>query len=316
MDGSLTLSNSFPGKKPTQPMLASLVGNPEHFMKSFWQHRPGVFAAQVDASKLLDLKEVERMLAGRALRYPYLELTKVGLDIPPASYYHRHNVYGEHRLTLPDVESVSSLIYQGATLLLRFVEQWHRPTDSLVRQLSSELERPVEAFYFLTPAGAQGLPDHRDEADVFVLQVGGVKQWRIFGPPTDAHWKAGAEVSAGEALLEAELRAGEVLYIPRGFAHSARVQDSRSQHLSFTVRDVTKMDLYKELLRQIGVGTRLPEFPLNDEDAERIASQIVSRAAKHIQAMTPSALLDAARHAVTPRHWEDGSLAAMLEDFS
>jgi ribosomal protein L16 Arg81 hydroxylase len=76
-------------------------------------------------------------------------------------------------------------------LLLRYVDQWHPATTELVARLSEEIDRRVEAFLFVTPADNQGLAVHRDNADVFVLQVAGSKTWYVHDGPAMTDWTPG-----------------------------------------------------------------------------------------------------------------------------
>eukprot|EP00928_Gymnodinium_smaydae_P023494 TRINITY_DN19369_c0_g2_i1.p1 TRINITY_DN19369_c0_g2~~TRINITY_DN19369_c0_g2_i1.p1 ORF type:complete len:492 (-),score=92.52 TRINITY_DN19369_c0_g2_i1:66-1328(-) len=71
-------------------------------------------------------------------------------------------------------------------------------------------------------------PLHTDRQDVLVVQCEGRKHWRVHGPPVPfpaEHQERGKsgdvlhEDDVGPHLLDATLSPGDVLYVPRGFAH-------------------------------------------------------------------------------------------------
>jgi hypothetical protein len=85
--------------------------------------------------------------------------------------------------------------------------------------------------------------------DVFVLQVAGEKHWRIHEPVlrdplrTQPWADRAAEVAAAaerDPVVDAVLRPGDALYLPRGFLHSATALGEISAHLTIGVHPVTR----------------------------------------------------------------------------
>jgi hypothetical protein len=77
---------------------------------------------------------------------------------------------------------------------------------------------------YLTPAGKyQPFPLHNDEQDVFILQISGRKNWRVFNRPSE-RFKGNKAVGAEEPDADAittTLRPGDLLYLPRRHKHEA-----------------------------------------------------------------------------------------------
>ncbi|MFB7776810.1 JmjC domain-containing protein [Streptomyces bauhiniae] len=169
-------------------------------------------------------------------------------------------------------------------------------------RLSEEIDRQVEAFFFVTPAGGQGLTLHRDDADVFVLQVAGSKTWYVHDAPTDGDWAPGdlKDSERSPRLLRTVLTPGSVLYVPRGFAHRAVGADGLSAHLSATVREISSQDLRAALDQQISDAMRLPARPLGDAGMAEASAAILSRHRAVLDAITPQDLQRATR-ALRPR---------------
>jgi hypothetical protein len=88
---------------------------------------------------------------------------------------------------------------------------------------------------YLTPPNSRGLATHYDTHDVFVLQAGGSKHWRLYGSPVKLplsfhKWTRSSEI--GDPIEEFDLEAGDLLYIPRGFLHDAATNAAVSLHLT------------------------------------------------------------------------------------
>ncbi len=95
--------------------------------------------------------------------------------------------------------------------------------------------------------------------DVFVLQIEGAKRWVIHEPvlpdplrdrPWTDHRAAVADRAAhGTPHLDTMLRPGDVLYLPRGWLHSAQAQGQVSIHLTLGVHAWTRYALAEQLTR-------------------------------------------------------------------
>ena len=141
---------------------------------------------------------------------------------------------------------------QGATIVLQGLQRSSEPVARFCRSLELELTSPVQANAYVTPPGARGLGVHYDTHDVFVLQVAGAKVWAVHEPvfedPLPSQpWHAGRG-EPGPAILEAELRAGDCLYVPRGFLHSAEAQEEMSAHLTVGVLCQTWFDVLRSVV--------------------------------------------------------------------
>ena len=149
----------------------------------------------------------------------------------------------------------------GATIVFQGLHRSCPPLTRFCRALELELSHAVQANAYVTPAGSRGLGVHYDTHDVFVLQLAGTKAWSIHQPvlvdPLPSQpWKGTAD-DAGEAVLSVELQAGDCLYVPRGFLHSARAQDDLSAHLTVGVVTTTWHDVVRDMVAGIAEE---PEF--------------------------------------------------------
>ena len=113
------------------------------------------------------------------------------------------------------------------------------PLARYCRALEAFLGHPAQANAYFTPRGSQGLPVHHDTHEVFSLQVAGEKRWLVYEPVLELPLKDQryrSELGApGEPVLDVTLRAGDTLYLPRGWLHQALTSGSDSLHITVGV---------------------------------------------------------------------------------
>ena len=127
----------------------------------------------------------------------------------------------------------------GATIVLQGLHHLWLPLARYCRRLEAFLGHPVQANAYYTPAGSQGLPVHHDTHEVISLQVAGSKRWLVYEPVLELPLKNQRYRSAlgapGEPMLDVTLRAGDTLYLPRGWLHQALTSDEDSLHITVGV---------------------------------------------------------------------------------
>jgi hypothetical protein len=137
------------------------------------------------------------------------------------------------------------------------------PLIEFADQLAADLGHPTQVNAYVTPPSHRGFGAHYDVHDVFVLQVAGEKHWRIHEPvlpdplrtqPWNDRAATVAAAAAGEPVIDAVLRPGDALYLPRGYLHAATALGEISAHLTVGVHPVTRwaaaesaLDLVREL---------------------------------------------------------------------
>ncbi|XP_051242380.1 ribosomal oxygenase 2 isoform X2 [Dicentrarchus labrax] len=107
--------------------------------------------------------------------------------------------------------------------------QFHQPQrfkDELWR-----IQEKLECFFgglvgsniYITPQESQGLPAHYDDVEVFILQLEGEKRWLLYNPtvPLATEYSVESEERIGSPTHDIILKAGDLLYFPRGTIHQA-----------------------------------------------------------------------------------------------
>jgi lysine-specific demethylase/histidyl-hydroxylase NO66 len=234
---------------------------------------------------VLALADVDRALTGAGLRRPAFRVVRDGEILPPSSYTRAARTGSSRIDDLIDTGRVLDLFAGGATVVLQGLQRWWPPTAGFCRELEVALGHPVQANAYLTPPGAAGLAPHHDTHDVFVLQVSGTKHWTVREPTVDTplprHVSDHGTAAAQPVLFEADLQAGDTLYLPRGYVHSAAAQQGVSLHLTIGVLATTAHDVLRELVDVAGdeVAFRRslpPGWPEDDAAATAAIKAIVT----------------------------------------
>ncbi|WP_067535211.1 JmjC domain-containing protein [Nocardia crassostreae] len=282
--------------------LTRCVGDPDVFRDTLRRRVPAMLRPPHPPVDVLPLATVLARLDDGLLTHPYLQVVRHEGPVP-AERFCPPRIFLDRVLTgHADAPQVRRLVgEQGCTLLLRYVDHWHRGVRDLTESIARQLDRQVEAFYFVTPPGTSGRPVHRDDADVLVVQIAGAKLWRIHAGPDDGAWEPSRVADPGPVLLEVVVRPGEVLYVPRGHAHAATaVGDAPSVHLSLTIREAGTAHLYALLDSVLTEELELPPRPLDDASLHTTAADLLARMRLRLDELTPEGLVAAARAGMRP----------------
>lgn len=251
-------------------VLGQLLGpvGPEQFADQWWGHAPLLVRGEDDPARaghgiagLFSPEAVDELLTRRGLRAPFLRMAAQGRTLADSEFTTGGGVGAGVSDQVSD-DKVRRQFASGSTIVLQGLHRTWGPIIDFSQALAADLGHPVQVNAYITPPGNQGFSAHYDIHDVFVLQVHGAKAWRVHEPvwaaplrsqPWDTHREAVAEAAAREALIDTDCRPGDVLYLPRGYIHSAATPPSRdvSIHLTVGVHVWTRMHLVDAALDRI-----------------------------------------------------------------
>lgn len=241
--GKLRMPSSYPIGLPY------LLGIPtlDDFFDKLWEREPRIVHRSIEDSlpDILTLDQFETLLASAPSgAITGLSIVEGGMARPVSCNQ--------------DTPTRLSLVYDaycmGHTLLLSGLQLWWPKIATLCREIENQViahgivpAEEVRANAYATPAGSQGFDIHYDNHCAFILQMYGSKRWTVF-PPTEPLPLARCERpllrnQLGDPILETELAAGDVLYIPRGFPHFAHTMQESSLHLTLSLRTMTWSDV-------------------------------------------------------------------------
>ena len=138
----------------------------------------------------------------------------------------------------PNVSTIRKALADDYTVVINNLEKKSIRVAEFCRNVEKNLYFNAIVNLYFTKANTQGLNYHYDTEDVFILQLEGKKEWRIYDvradlPLTDEVYQQPDCDSS--SFQEFQLCAGDVLYIPRGFVHEAHALEHDSLHLTVTV---------------------------------------------------------------------------------
>jgi ribosomal protein L16 Arg81 hydroxylase len=220
---------------------------PDEFVRDYWEKRT-LILARGDRSYYGDLfsrADVDSLIFFGGTRFPDAEVQRtdsprVMRGVPSDG----RNPTGNVPLTLQDIES---MYCEGKTVLVHAVQTRIGPVAQMCRSLEGSLNHPVNANMYFTPPGAQGFQAHFDDHDVFILQIDGSKNWKIYEAVRELPLKSEdpqiSEDQMPPCTEQVCLQPGDLLYLPRGFVHEAFTSESASLHLTIGVEVLRWADL-------------------------------------------------------------------------
>jgi hypothetical protein len=267
------------------------------FSREYWERKP-LLVHRDDPeyySDLLTLDDVDRVLTLSGVQLDNLRVVVHGRETRVSEL---HTTAGVNSL-----EALYEHYRNGSTIVLNSIDGRFEPLQRLSRALAAEVSARFQMNVYLTPAGNQGFTAHYDTHDVFVLQVHGTKRWRLAGQPyrlplaSRPYDKSQPEPEAGQEL---ELRAGDLLYLPRGTIHSAASNDTASVHITAGVHPVLWSELIVGAAKKLFAGDARfrAGLPIGFADDAAGRQAVEAKAGELMDALrggiSPQALADAA----------------------
>lgn len=158
--------------------------------------------------------------------------------------------HGDWATSVVNPDKLLLAFQQGYSLYLYFAERVFPRLGGLLSRLEADLGVKALSHLIVAPPGSQGFLPHTDPYGVFVLQLSGSKRWSSYGLrdfPLGSQGVNHHHLAAESAAETFEVCAGDLLYLPRGTAHSAATTQAHSVHLSLALLPPRGVDLMKVL---------------------------------------------------------------------
>lgn len=220
------------------------------------QHRPANYY-----DDLLTADNIDQVLTTNWLRAPALRLVRQGRELSVENYTRDLNWGGKTFTRVIDVSQVLAAYQQGVTIIIEALHRYWKPLALFCENLTKEIGLRFQANVYVSPANGQGLSTHYDTHDVMILQVYGSKLWNLFEPTIDAPNKRFSfdrkTSTVGSLISEVTLKRGDLLYIPRGFAHQALTTDDGSIHITLGIEFYEWLEVFRRAVEELEAE---PEF--------------------------------------------------------
>jgi ribosomal protein L16 Arg81 hydroxylase len=268
------------------------------FWREHWERKPLLVQRNDPGyyADLLTLDDVDRLLTLSGVQ---LDNLRVVVDGREANVSELHSVAGVNSL-----EALYEHYRNGSTITMNSIDGRFEPLQRLSRALAAEASARFQMNVYVTPAGNQGFKAHYDTHDVFVLQAHGTKRWRLAGQPYQLPLASRPyDKSQPEPVPEREfdLRAGDMLYLPRGTVHSAASNDTVSVHITVGVHPVLWSDLI------IGAAKKLFADDVRFRSGLPIGFADDTTVQQAVEAMAGE-LMDALRADISPQTLTDAAV--------
>ncbi|MFN2388794.1 MAG: JmjC domain-containing protein [Actinomycetota bacterium] len=220
--------------------LERCVGDVARFLDRHWGREPLLWRSSVEPGfdDLASLDDLDHMVSSLGLSASSLRMVRRGTTLPAARYTTSPGKRARTSEPLVSAPLVYARFSEGATIVLESLHRYWRPLTDFCRDLELTLGHRLQVNAYITPPGSQGFDVHRDDHDVFVMQVWGAKHWIVYDRD---HPDA--------VLIDEEIERGSVLYIPTGFPHAATTGSSASAHLTVGILTHGSGDVVREIAK-------------------------------------------------------------------
>jgi len=214
-------------------VLESLLGDItlNEFFNTYWEKKP-LLIRREDANfygDVFSLKVMKEVLENNEL---YFEA-----DVNVCRYVdNQKELLNEDRqITAQDVDELMS---EKATFQFHHPQRYVDQLWNVMEKLETYFGSLVGSNVYITPKDSQGLAPHCDDVEIFVMQLEGKKQWKLYTPMVELsrdYTQDLLQEDIGEPTMEVTLEPGDMLYFPRGVIHQAKtVGESHSTHISMS----------------------------------------------------------------------------------
>lgn len=179
-------------------------------------------------------------------------LIRNGRHAPPHVYCRPTPATERGPVQRPVRALVEPQLRTGATLALYYIQSMTGGLRALTGMVEEALGGRAQMNLYASWVKEKGLQPHFDTHDVFALHIEGRKQWKIYDTPVEhpvAHEMfsgAGRErldAIKRNVLMQPELEAGSILYIPRGYYHEALGMTDSCFHIALGVHYPVGLDV-------------------------------------------------------------------------
>lgn len=249
-----------------------IVGDFKEFQNEYFNKKPMFRRGALPSVQqdVLSLADIDDLINLEIVRFPYIKVNLNGSGVPEAGYTKDIVVQGQTITGVVDPAKVHALYRAGATITWASVNQIFPKVREFIRMISQTMAVRTDAVTFLTPAGKKGYLPHHDAVDLFIVQLSGSKDWKLWDLAEDRRSESANYTleKLGEPAIETTLKAGDVLYLPYGTPHAASAGNEPSLHLSIMMRPRMWRDLLKESVDRLLADEDFLTYPALSQDLE------------------------------------------------
>lgn len=259
-------------------------------------------------ASLVNWTEVNAYLGSQILdvsgHNPFVRVVREGKDLPLSAFWVQPPPYlSASSQPQLNERALHDVLRNGASVAINQMHRSFERVAQFAKTLMQDLGSPVQVNGYASFRPTNAFRTHWDGHDVIAVQVYGAKRWKVYRP-TEAFpmlaqpgSKTPFDEAQAELVWDGTLQAGEFLYVPRGWWHAVKTEDTYSMHLTVGLRPVAGINFLHWLVDQMmDDATLRQDLPLTQltDHAPGILQDLQQRISRRL---TPDAL-DAFAHAV------------------
>ncbi|MFC0410157.1 cupin domain-containing protein [Roseomonas elaeocarpi] len=227
---------------------------PERFFAEFYDRQPlhirgdeRKFASVLGWRGINRLLDMTHIWSSHSLRL-YMDTGQV----PAEAYCTRATGRDGTQVMQPEAAKLRDWITRGASVVMNDTDSLTPGIGGVSQAIEDAGLGKVQANIYVSFQSHKAFPTHFDTHDVWAVQVEGEKTWNIWSER--AEWpiphpafrnlgQAHHDRARGTLREKVHLRAGDLLYLPRGWYHDALAEAPTSVHIAYGVNASLGVDL-------------------------------------------------------------------------
>nr|WP_294924937.1 cupin domain-containing protein [uncultured Flavobacterium sp.] len=201
-------------------------------------------------SSLFSIEDLDKLLEYNRPRGNSLRVVKSQQPMNPTVYENQDGSLNLNQLYVAYAD--------GYTIVVNEIQRFWDPIKSFVQNMRLQMDHNVVANLYLTPENEKALSPHYDSHDVFALQISGEKHWIVyddtnFKTPLLNSFQPVFQREHLSGAREITMKAGDIMYIPRGVPHEAYTTDDSSMHITIGVHPTQWIDFITKSLLNLSL---------------------------------------------------------------
>ena len=212
--------------------------------------------------RVLTINDIDECLSSGRIPNDFISMFKNGIEIS--------------KTDKTELLEICKNFEEGYSLLIDSLHGFTPNLRKLTVQLNAEMRAKFWANLYITPSDCQAFERHYDGHDVFIMQISGSKDWKLYDFAVNSpglSYKPDVDLDKIKLLKEVRLEPGDLLYIPRGMGHEAISNTSTSTHVTLGMVRHQFHEVF-EILRKKSLEKEF--FRRNTEDFSSLSEQELS----------------------------------------
>ncbi|WP_221625273.1 cupin domain-containing protein [Burkholderia sp. Bp9090] len=254
----------------------------EEFFQNFFEKKPALFRGAASGKKF-DWLDVDESIYASQSSPLKIKMHSGSSFLEPENYEWKCLEVGVLKSQLNSTE-IHRQLDNGSTLVFNRIESPSLKIRKLCQHISDFLAMTVVANGYLSFGRRGSFGDHWDTHDVFAVQLIGRKKWKIYNPtfklPIEGQTsKDQKHLRPIRPELDFILEEGDIVYIPRGWWHSATALDEPTFHIAAGIHTNKYLDYIdwitkRKLKNRDFLRTSLPFHDIKDLNIEQMIEDI------------------------------------------